>query len=194
MMLQSENIDSNLYHLPDSRLIELSKKNEKAAYVLVSRYLGIVSEKARVLSRGRPEIREDLEQEGLLALLKAVNTYKPENGELSAYLSVCAANKIKTALKKSSRTEFLTDTVVEGYDLDSPERILMEKETVKEIENVIENVLSELEKNVFRLFLRGSSYEQTANQLNISPKTVDNALQRVRRKLKSVWRADNISD
>lgn len=193
-MLQSENIDSNLYHLPDSRLIELSKKNEKAAYVLVSRYLGIVSEKARVLSRGRPEIREDLEQEGLLALLKAVNTYKPENGELSAYLSVCAANKIKTALKKSSRTEFLTDTVVEGYDLDSPERILMEKETVKEIENVIENVLSELEKNVFRLFLRGSSYEQTANQLNISPKTVDNALQRVRRKLKSVWRADNISD
>ncbi|MEG0615772.1 MAG: LuxR C-terminal-related transcriptional regulator, partial [Oscillospiraceae bacterium] len=69
--------------------------------------------------------------------------------------------------------------------------IFIEKEKYQELDDEVSSHLSEREWQIFRLFLRGSTYDQMARQLNVSRKTVDNALQRVRRKLKSVWRADH---
>ena len=73
---------------------------------------------------------------------------------------------------------------------DDPERILLRKERLHELYREMDLVLSKRELEIFKLFLCGLRYEQMAERLHITEKSVDNAMQRVRRKLKSVWMAD----
>ena len=141
---------------------------------------------------------DDLMQEGIVGFLNAVRTFNSEqNTKFSSYSNICTANKMKTALIKNSRNDIPVDEICEDAsqsDDTNPENIFIEKEKLNEIEGIMGSFLSKKELEIFRLFLKGSTYNQMARQLNISQKTVDNALQRVRRKLKSVWRADHFSD
>lgn len=196
-MLHHTEVSSDDYSVPDEELVKLCKDSEKAVYVLISRYAKIVRAKASVMSNSVVET-EDLLQEGLLGLLNAIRTYEADCGvPFSAYSNVCIVNKMKTALIKSNRSAIPVDEVDEKSprtDSSTPESILLEKEKSMELDDKISALLSENEWQIFRLFLRGSTYSQMARQLNISQKTVDNALQRVRRKLKSVWRAEHFSN
>ena len=194
IMLQGSSYIVDFAELDDEKLVELCKDSEKAACVLISRYARIVRSKANSMSYGIVDA-DDLMQEGLLGLLNAIRTYDLNSEtKFSTYSNVCITNKMTTALIKSNRIDIPIEEVdnkVEKTDLSTPESILLEKEKSKELDYEMSSLLSKKEWQIFRLFLKGSTYDQMARQLNISPKTVDNALQRVRRKLKSVWRADH---
>jgi RNA polymerase sporulation-specific sigma factor len=195
-MLQSSSEIIDYYNLDDEELVVHCKDSENAASVLISRYAKIVRAKAVSMSNNAVDA-DDLMQEGLLGLLNAIRSYEQDiDAQFSTYSNICITNKMKTALIKSNRQDIPIDEVdkdVEKADNLTPESILIEKEKSKELDYEISSLLSAKEWQIFRLFLRGSTYDQMARQLNISPKTVDNALQRVRRKLKLVWRADHFS-
>jgi len=195
IMLQGKSDIVDYQELGDEELVICCKDSKKAASVLITRYAKIVRAKAISMSNDTVDA-DDLMQEGLLGLLNAIRTYNNKDAQFSTYSNVCITNKMTTALIKSNRTDIPVDQVdanADEADHSTPESILIEKEKTMELDFEISSLLSEKEWKIFRLFLRGSTYEQMARQLNISPKTVDNALQRVRRKLKSVWRADHFS-
>ncbi len=187
-----------LISLSDEELAALCKSNESAASVLISRYAKFIWKKAHAISTVSAET-DDLFQEGLLGLFNAVSTFDNERGvKFSTYANVCISNKMTTALVKSNQSDKSNDLSINEFEndlyFDTPESILLEREQIAELFLEINSLLSEKEWKIFRLYLTGSTYDQMARQLNLSPKVVDNALQRVRRKLKSVWRADNFSN
>jgi RNA polymerase sporulation-specific sigma factor len=177
--------------LSDEELVERSKSDKRAVSELIVRYLRTVEYFA---GRYDVSIREDMVQEGLMGLLKAVNTYRfDENVKFSTYANVCVRNKIISSMKKNSLTgfeQFYDDSLEERFigsaDEPTPESILMQSERNEEIYNKIISALSEQEWKVFQLFLTGMAYNQMALNLGVTVKSVDNAMQRVRRKLKSV--------
>lgn len=134
---------------------------------------------------------EDLMQEGLLALLSAVHTYSV-GGEASfkTYATVCIRNRMISVLRravggKSVRTQ---DTVPLESKLSASDLTVEEHQDLREeCENLLRRVdtkLSQNERTVLYLFLSGLSYREIAERLGKTPKSVDNALQRVRHKLK----------
>ena len=141
-----------------------------------------------------PTDAEDLAQEGLLGLLNAISKFdQSKNVKFATFAEVCINNKMKTAFVKNNKTELPVEDISEVQDVviaDNPESILLQKERLEEIYNSIISLLSKQEWEILKLFLKDSSYEQIAQQLAISPKSVDNAMQRVRRKLKRMWRAN----
>lgn len=184
--------------LSDEDLITQHKISELTTTVLISRYAKLIWKMAH--ARTNPSIEaEDLMQEGLMGLLNALGTFNPTQGaKFSTYANVCITNKMITALIKSNQHEIpigsnINDLDKESHEI-SPESIILEREKMQELYDEIINLLSDKEWTIFRLFLTGSTYDQMARQLNIPLKVVDNAMQRVRRKLKSVWRADNFID
>ena len=128
-----------------------------------------------------------------MGLLKAVNTYRPdENVKFSTYANVCVKNRIISSLKRNSLingeefTEEIVQSMFENQMAADPEKIVIENESMDEVYKKITSALSEQEWRVFQLFLTGMAYNQMALNLGVSVKSIDNAMQRVRRKLKSV--------
>ncbi|MDO5560311.1 MAG: sigma-70 family RNA polymerase sigma factor [Oscillospiraceae bacterium] len=188
--------DNYLGAATDEELLERIDTLEGSVKELLKRYSPKIRIKARSMTRSQDDT-EDLIQEGFLGLLSAVAWYdKSKNVKFCTYAEICIVNKMKTALKKNNRkitqVNSLEESVAEA-DLNDPEIIYLRKERISEFYMKLSDVLSNKELEVFRLFLKGSTYEQMACQLNIPHKAVDNAMQRVRRKLKSVWRADHFN-
>ena len=176
--------------LSDEELVLSAKNDRKAVSELIVRYLRTVHFLA---SRYSGDIYEDLVQEGFVGLLKAVNTYRPdENVKFSTYANVCVKNKIVSSLRKNSLisgVEFTDEMAEDLFNSDmtgDPESIIIENERMDEVYKKITSALSEQEWKVFQLFLTGMAYNQMALNLGVTVKSVDNAMQRVRRKLKSV--------
>lgn len=176
--------------LSDEELVSRAKSDKRAVSELIVRYLRTVE---HIADRYDSSIREDMVQEGLMGLLKAVNSYREdENVKFSTYARVCIKNKVISSMKKNSLIgleEFTDDMTWEMLARDSdlsPESILMENERIDEVNDKIISALSEQEWKVFQLFLTGMAYNQMALNLGVTVKSVDNAMQRVRRKLKQV--------
>lgn len=175
--------------MTDDELVQFCRERDEAAFSeLISRYSATVRIKASRLAH-KPADIEDLMQEGLIGLFRAAMTYDGSKGaKFSTYSGVCIDNCMKTAFRAEDTT--LTEEVPEvGTDI-SPESIILERESEQEISKEIRLHLSDKEWQIFQMFLSGSTYSQMADKLNIPSKAVDNALQRVRRKLKAVWRSD----
>lgn len=175
---------------PDELLAVTAREDKCAAAELISRYICSIEIRAKKYA---PEIYEDLAQEGLMGLLKAIDTYdNSRDVKFSTYANVCIRNNMYSALKK--RTTIVNGEIGEipEEDIhdpsDIPENIVVEKERLEDIYQKIFSALSEQEWQVFQLFLTGLAYNQIALELNVPLKTVDNAMQRVRRKLKSILR------
>lgn len=201
MLMIRRNIDldnsdsAHLNTLSDNSLIDLirsgneSKQGRNAATVLISRYLNLVWKKACSFSGNYADV-QDLSQEGLLALLKAISSFNPQNGvKFSAYANICIGNKLKSAVLKfnsASGSFSLEDSETDLPESASPESICLEKEFTENIYREISSMLSDKEWSVFKLYLEDLPYSEIAGKLNISEKSVDNAVFRVRRKLKSL--------
>ncbi|MDD3430027.1 MAG: sigma-70 family RNA polymerase sigma factor [Oscillospiraceae bacterium] len=133
--------------------------------------------------------KDDLTQEGLLGLFHAIGTYQTEGGaSFTTYATRCIQNAMLTAQKQAGRKKHsplnhFVPLNEEGIVL-GPEEITIEKEEYLHTMQNINTRLSAFEKEVLLLFLDGLSYEQIADKLAKTPKAVDNALSRVRRKLK----------
>ena len=194
--LQKLTLIDELMNLSDEDLVSECSKSEVATTIIITRYRKLICKKAHLKSKNNYEV-EDLIQEGMMALINAVATFDRELGtKFSTYANTCISNRMTNALLKS-KIEGKFDTNIDECDVSfttvTPESIILEREKSQELHKRIINALSDLEWKVFRLFLTGSTYDQMARQLNIPLKVVDNAMQRVRRKLKTVWRADNFN-
>lgn len=175
--------------LSDEQLVRDAESDKAAVSELIARYICTIE---FIAKRYSSEVREDLVQEGLMGLLSAVKSYSPDkNVKFSTYATKCIRNKIISSVHKNSLisegdAENLEEILSSGGNI--PEDIILEKERMNELYDKITSALSEREWQVFQLFLTGMSYNQIALSVGASVKTVDNAMQRVRRKLKSLLR------
>ncbi len=190
--------------LSDDELIEIIHDGDsRAEEVLIKRYKNFVLAKSRsyfLVGAGR----EDIVQEGMIGLYKAVRDYKIDRlASFRAFAELCITRQIITAIKAATRQKHqplnsyvslnkpiydeesdrtLLD-ILKGTKLNNPEELFVSKETYDLIENQISEMLSELEFNVLQEYLNGKSYQDIADTLDKHVKSVDNALQRVKRKL-----------
>lgn len=183
--------------LSDKELIEViqsdggrqSRESKDAVSVIISRYMKLVLKRAHTYSDNCSDL-EDLTQEGLLALCNAIDSFDCENGaKFSSFADACVTNRIKTAAQTIAKHNRSDMTVIADEndiaDADSsPENIWLERESGIRIKKKIESVLAPLEKRVFELYLDGRSYREIAEMLGISEKSADNAVFRIRKKLK----------
>ncbi len=170
----------------DEDLVLVSKSDEAAYSELISRHLATVRRVARLYSTN-PSDFDDLVSEGILGLMNAVKTYNGEReASFSTYAYSCVHNRIITAIRKSQRINRCEENIegleLEGYQ--SPENIVISREELSEVLLWMENGLSKTEKSAFELYMSGASYQEIADKLGISQKSADNALARVRRKLR----------
>lgn len=173
----------------DEELALAARTDKSAENALVLRYLRLVCIKAQ-LCAGNGIDSDDLRQEGLLGLLSAIMSFDPGKGvKFSTFAETCIVNRMYSFMSKSKRnsSESLDPEMTEQLTAEgTPESIYLSKEFYSELFSSIPEVLSETERRVFELCLQGESYKQTAIELGMTVKAVDNAMQRVRRKLRKL--------
>ncbi|MBQ3115685.1 MAG: sigma-70 family RNA polymerase sigma factor [Clostridia bacterium] len=184
--------------LTDERLVELAQsKDVKAIDVLVERYKRTVASITRsyFLIGGD---KEDLLQEGMIALYSAMNTFNGQVG-FKSYVYTCVKNRILTLIKSSNnqKNKPLNNYVSlsGGVDGDAdkseiivdsgfgPEETFINREAVQELNEKIKKTLSEYEYTILTHYLKGLSYSQIAEEVKEKVKSIDNAIQRIRQKL-----------
>ncbi len=170
--------------------------DEQALAVLIARYASLINGKtARVFVPGLE--RDDLRQEACMAFLSAVRTYDVNRTvPFSTYAAACIRNRISNVIAASSaqKAQVLNHTVsfdeMDGLPCSDsrldPQEIVSKQETMNRVVRAIHEELSSYEREVLLAYLNGCSYDGVASKLHSSPKSVDNALQRARRKLKAV--------
>lgn len=172
--------------LSDNELLLLAASDEAAYSEIVSRYLGTVRRLAHVYLTNSSDC-DDLMSEGIIGLMKAVKSYDFQKGaSFSTYAYVCINNRMLTALKKTNRIISCEENIadVKLPENQSPESIVLNREEIDEVVSGIANNLSKTEKSVFELYMQGYTYSGIAQELGLDTKAVDNALLRVRRKLR----------
>ena len=171
-----------------------------AEEILVERYMQLVRSCARPLFLAGGD-SEDLIQEGMFGLLSAIRQYEPSSGtSFRTFAEHCIRMRLYSAIKSASRLKHLplNDGVsLEQLSEDSsmqlsaipdsvrrnPEDLVLARERTEELYSELALCLSGLEKNVLSLYLEGLSYREIASRLGKQEKSIDNAVQRIRRKL-----------
>lgn len=185
--------DNTKHQCEDEELvIKIQKNNETAFEILADKYLPII--RAKVQKYSMLVDCEDLIQEGLLGLWSAAQTYNFDNiASFKTYAYKCIDNRINTGAnrckgKKHIPTELLiyldSDDSTQLKDKSTPEQRVIERENYITTINRIKNVLSAKEFKVLSYYLTGNSYKQIADSLGTNIKAIDNAIQRIRKKLK----------
>jgi RNA polymerase sporulation-specific sigma factor len=168
-------------------LVCRSERSAEAFGVLLERTMPVICARVDALADGCGAAqREDLVQEGVLAFLSAISSYRPERGaSFRTFASVCVKNWLISVLRRGAAQEELLreDDLPANWAAADPQDIVCARETVRHMREVIREQLSPLERNVLEHYLAGERYDRIARALRTSSKTVDNALQRVRRKL-----------
>ena len=177
--------------LSDDELIALSRdKDDRATETLMSRYKGLVRSRARSMFILGGD-SEDLIQEGMLGLLKAVRDYSPDRGaSFRTFAHICVRNSMISAVKTAAGKHHvpLNDSVPfetllfdrnDQLAVSDPETRFINRERLDQFYSK----LSSFEAKVLDLYLSGLSYLEISEQVNRSVKSVDNAVQRIRRKL-----------
>ncbi len=194
MKLYVKDIMDKFQQLCDEELIEEIRNGTVGCIdVLIERYKGMVRAKAKRLYLFGGE-NEDLIQEGMIGLFKAIQDYNPEKeASFETFGNLCVLRQMYTAIQASNRQKHsplnsyveLSEEldIEEGIASDNPENLFIEKEDTKQLLESMELLLSAYEVQVLRLCLSGMDYQQTAKELGKTAKSIDNALQRVRKKL-----------
>lgn len=191
----------------DENVVEFCHAGEDAATdYLLEKYKPLVRKKARTLYLIGGD-NDDLIQEGMIALYKAIRAYDPRReSSFGSYATLCIEHQLYNVIKGANRLknsplntyvslyspmnhdensnsrETLADTL-QPTELMNPEDIVIDKENVMDIESAIEKHLSQFEQQVVSLYIDGNDYQQIAAILNKSSKSIDNALQRIKKKL-----------
>ncbi len=185
---------SSSAELSDEQLVGFARHGDDSAMaLLIARLTPAVNARAAVNAVGHSMEFDDLAQEGMLGFLSAVYSFREDGGaSFRTYATSCINNRIISALRRQSRSKdiplpALVPLEEAGLTADAdtdPQEIFSEKESVRQLDNTLNRVLSPLEKDVIDLHLSGCSYDDISKYLGISSKAVDNALQRVRKKLR----------
>lgn len=188
----------------DEELILRLRDGEKRIidYIL-EKYKNLVRKKAQSMYILGAD-NDDLIQEGMIGLFKAVRDYDSgRDASFYTFADLCISRQMYTAVRASGRQKHMPlNSYVSLYasgneeedielvnaiaskEVQNPEELFIDRENMKSIENVIEEQLSSLEKDVLDLHLTGMSYTEIAKVLNRDEKSTDNALQRIRGKLR----------
>lgn len=178
--------------------------NQDATEYLLKKYSPLVRKSIRTLYLIGADT-EDLSQEGMIGLFKAIQTYKSDTtASFFTYAKLCIDRQIYTAIKTSNRKkhsplnsyisfyakqdEFETELIdnLEASSNSNPEHIILDKENTSRLEEILDKQLSPLENNVLHLYLDGKSYADIATILEKPVKSIDNAVQRIRDKVKKL--------
>lgn len=179
--------------MTDKELFErLGRGESEVADFLLEKYKPMVKRQARTLYLIGGE-NEDLIQEGMIGLYKAIRTYRPGESAFASYAQVCVNRQMYTAVQASGRKkhEPLNEYISLSEDLnlfllDNPESRMIAQENMEKRYQLIDKQLSSMERQVLKLYLEGGSYEEIAEEMGRSEKSVDNAIQRLKKKLKKV--------
>jgi RNA polymerase sporulation-specific sigma factor len=191
--------------LEDLQLVMRARNGDgKALDELIRRYQGFVRLKASsyFLAGGDSE---DLIQEGLIGLYKAVRDFSPEKSSFRSFAELCVTRQIITAIKTATRfkhaplntyvsfshtpagqeseADCTLGDALPGPSVDDPSVCVISTEELQSLVFTLGTGLSKLEADALRLYLEGESYETMAERLGCDTKTIDNALQRVKRKV-----------
>ena len=185
--------------IKDEELIFRFKNGESEILdYLMEKYKNMVRKKARTMFLIGGE-NDDLIQEGMIGLFKAVRDYQPDkDATFQTFASICVDRQIYNAIQSSNRQkhqplnsyvslseqdgeneEHLGDTWVEN-----PESIIIDQENVENLEQEITTTLSPMENQVLEYYLAGNGYGEIAELMGKTPKSIDNALRRIRTKIK----------
>lgn len=203
--------DSNLYFsyannykdMSDEDLITIIKSGDKSALeFLISKYKELVNMKVSKFFMIGAE-KEDIIQEGLIGLFKAVKSYNPEKqNSFKTFANLCIERQLITAIKTSNRqkhmplnsylslntTAYEEDEdsnlidIFDAHQMEDPLDTITKKEYYQTVENAIDKSLSDFEKQVLNRYMQGESYVQIAEKLDTPVKSIDNAIQRIRKK------------
>ncbi|EON71013.1 RNA polymerase sporulation sigma factor SigH [Lysinibacillus sphaericus] len=188
----------------DEELIEMVHQgNTDALDFLITKYRLLVRAKARSYFLIGAD-KEDIVQEGMIGLYKAIRDFKGDKlASFRAFAELCITRQIITAIKTATRQKHIplnsyvsldkpifdeeSDRtlmdVLTGAIMDDPEELMIHREEFGYLEEKMGEILSELELQVLALYLDGQSYHEISEKLNRHVKSIDNALQRVKRKL-----------
>jgi RNA polymerase sporulation-specific sigma factor len=207
-------INRNLTELPDDELAARSQEGDRQALeTLIDRYRRF----ARAKGRGYFLIggdSDDIEQEALIGLYKAARDFRPEHqASFRAFAELCITRQIITAIKTATRQKHqplnqyvsisgvrgsddpgersVEDLLIRHHGPDPADRVVSD-ERLGALRASMQELLSALEVDVLRLYVEGKSYQEIGEQLGRHVKSIDNALQRIKRKLDSRLAADDL--
>ncbi|MEK4649777.1 RNA polymerase sporulation sigma factor SigH [Niallia sp. FSL W8-0954] len=194
----------NYMELEDEVLVELVHQGESDALdYLIQKYRNFVRAKARSYFLIGAD-KEDIVQEGMIGLYKAIRDFKEDKlSSFKAFAELCITRQIITAIKTATRQKHIplnsyvsldkpiydeeSDRtlmdIISGAKVLDPEELIINQEEYDHIEIKMSELLSDLERKVLSLYLDGQSYQEISEELNRHVKSIDNALQRVKRKL-----------
>lgn len=205
MLVAKENY---IYNLEDEEfqhkiVIKANQGDALALEYLIKKYKNFVRSKAKSYFLVGAD-KEDIIQEGMIGLYKAIRDYDEEKtSSFKAFAELCITRQIITAIKTATRQKHIplnsyislnkpiydeeSDRtlldIITGSAVTDPEELIISREELRNIEAKMGELLSSLELEVLGLYLRGKSYQQIAQKLDRHVKSIDNALQRVKRKL-----------
>ena len=188
--------------MTDNEILKLieSKDNEAMEYI-IKKYSFIVKKEIRTMYLIGAET-EDLYQEGMIGLFKAVRDFEPDKGAVfSTFATLCVKNQVKSAVTAANRKKHIPlnqyisiyassedsesneELFLDDGEKTNPEKKVLAKENKSELMDSIMDMLSKLEIQVLNLYLEGLSYAEIGDRLGKTEKSVNNALQRIRSKL-----------
>ncbi|PLT31369.1 RNA polymerase sporulation sigma factor SigH [Peribacillus deserti] len=190
--------------MEDEVLVELVHKGDSEALdFIIHKYRNFVRAKARTYFLIGAD-KEDIVQEGMIGLFKSIRDFREDKlTSFKAFAELCITRQIITAIKTATRQKHIplnsyvsldkpiydeeSDRtlmdVISGTKVMDPEELIINQEEYDDIETKMAELLSDLERRVLSLYLDGQSYQEISEELNRHVKSIDNALQRVKRKL-----------
>nr|WP_093073187.1 RNA polymerase sporulation sigma factor SigH [Salisediminibacterium haloalkalitolerans] len=188
----------------DEELVQYARNGDTSALeFLITKYKNFVRAKARSYFLIGAD-HEDIVQEGMIGLYKAIRDFQGgKKASFRAFAELCITRQIITAIKTATRQKHiplnsyvsldkpiydeesertLLDVIVGNSELE-PEHLLINQEEYNDVQTTMEELLSDLEQKALMLYLEGRTYQEMSDELNRHVKSIDNALQRVKRKL-----------
>ena len=195
-----------LCDLSDEEVVLLAQDGDNQALEhIIIRYRNFVYAKAKKFFLIGSE-QDDLIQEGMIGLYEAIKSFKNDKASFKSFAGICVRRQMISAVKSATRNKhkplnsyISLDKNVYDQDNDvafidsildnspqNPESIIIDKESLDGIESKINNTLSKLELEVLMYYLDGFSYQQIAEKIEKDVKAVDNAIQRIKKKIESI--------
>lgn len=196
-------VANNYKDMSDEDLIKIIKSGDKSALeFIIDKYKELVNMKVSKFFMVGAE-KEDIIQEGLIGLFKAVKSYNPEKqNSFKTFANLCIERQLITAIKTSNRQKHIPLNsylslntaayeddeesnlleVFNAHKIEDPLETITKQEYYKSVEATIDKSLSDFEKQVLDYYIQGESYMQIAEKLDTPVKSIDNAIQRIRKK------------
>nr|UXE44609.1 hypothetical protein Hi04_10k_c2835_00014 [uncultured bacterium] len=212
---QSEPSRSLVERSDDELVLASRAGDDEALSLLLTKYRAFARVKARSYFLVGAD-REDIVQEGMIGLYKAVRDFNPDmQSSFRAFAELCVTRQIITAIKTATRQkhgplnnyvsfhrpvggdedgERVLGDVIPTVAISDPADLVISAERIRALQQHFDAVLSDLETEVLRLYVEGKSYQEIAERLHRHVKSIDNALQRIKKKLEGHLKAREVAD